>query len=192
MLILFDRIIEYGIIFLIIFTPLAMGTVLPWSYTTMGLTICFLVIICISKLIFIKIKKNATSLKPQSCNYKSSFAINRFGLTKTPLNIPIIIFIGLIVFQLIPLSPGFLKVVSPNTYDLYRNTLPGWPDKATSLSGQLPTGHVHSPSSVSEIANYKSEASSNKSSIQKKRFLTLIGCQSAFIHMLQKWNYPAS
>lgn len=167
MLIVFDRIIEYGIIFLIVFTPLAMGTVLPRSYTTMGLIICFLVIICIIKLIFIKIKNPSTTLKPQSHNYQSSFVINRFGLTKTPLNIPIILFIGLIVFQLIPLSPGFLKVVSPNTYDLYRNTLPEWPDRVHSLSGQFPTGSEHSPSSVSEIAN-KSEDYSNKSSIQKK------------------------
>ena len=106
MLIVFDRIIEYGIIFLIVFTPLAMGTVLPRSYTTMGLIICFLVIICIIKLIFIKIRRNSTTLKPQSNNYQSSFVINRFGLTKT-LNIPIILFIGLIVFQLIPLSPVF-------------------------------------------------------------------------------------
>lgn len=168
MLIVFDRIIEYGIILLIVFTPLAMGTVLPWSYTTMGLIICFLVIICIIKLIFIKIKKNSTTLKPQSNNYQSSFVINRFGLTKTPLNIPIILFIGLIVFQLIPLSPGFLKVVSSNTYDLYRNTLPEWPDIAPSLSEQFPAGFEHSPSSVSEIANNKSEDYSNKSSIQKK------------------------
>jgi hypothetical protein len=168
MLILFDRIIEYGIIFLIVFTPLSMGTVLPWSYTIMGLTICFLVIICTIKLILIKIKKRTTTLKPQSHNHQSLFKINRFGLTKTPLNIPIIIFIGLIVFQLIPLSPRFLKVVSHNTYDLYRNTLPGWPDKATSLSGQLPSDSEHTPSSVTEIANSKLEDYSDKSSIQKE------------------------
>jgi len=171
MLILFDRIIEYGIIFLIVFTPLAMGTVLPWSITTMGVTVCFLVIICIIKLIFIKIKKNSTSLTPQSHNYQSSFTINRFGLTKTPLNIPIIIFIGLIVFQLIPLPPGFLKVVSPNTYDLYRNTLPGWPDKSPPLSGQLPSDPELPPTSVSETAIFNLEEYSNKTSIQKKHIL---------------------
>lgn len=192
MLIVFDRIIEYGIIFLIVFTPLAMGTVLPRSYTTMGLIICFLVIICIIKLIFIKIRRNSTTLKPQSNNYQSSFVINRFGLTKTPLNIPIILFIGLIVFQLIPLSPGFLKVVSSNTYDLYRNTLPEWPDMAPSLSGQFPTGSEHSPSSVSEIANNKSEDYSNKSSIQKKPVFNSNWMPISIYPYASKRNYSAS
>jgi len=171
MLNLLDRIIEYGIIVLIIFTPLAMGSVLPWSYTTMGLTVCFLVIICTIKLIFIKIKQNGTTANLQSHDYQSIFTINRFGLTKTPLNIPIIIFIGLIVFQLIPLSPGFLKVVSPNTYDLYRNTLPGWQDNTPSSLDQSSSGTENTPSSASEIANNKSEDFSNESSILKKTAL---------------------
>jgi O-antigen ligase len=168
MLILFDRIIEYGIILLIVFTPLAMGTVLPWSYTIMGLTICFLAIICTIKLIFIKIKKLTTTSKTQSHNYQSPFPTNRFGLTKTPLNIPFILLIGLIVFQLIPLSPGFLKVVSPNTYDLYRNTLPGWSDKSPSSSGQITTDIEHTTFSVSQTVNNNREHYSDKSAIQKE------------------------
>ncbi|MCR4345101.1 MAG: O-antigen ligase family protein, partial [Candidatus Scalindua sp.] len=52
---------------------------------------------------------------------------NRFGLAKTPLNIPIILFVSLIMFQLIPLPPGTLKLLSPNTHYLYSMVLPLWP-----------------------------------------------------------------
>ena len=177
MLNLLDRIIEYGIIFLIVLTPLALGTTLPWSYTTMGLTICFLVIICTIKLIFIKIKQSEVALNPQSHNHQPAFSINRFGLTKTPLNIPIIILIGLIVFQLVPLSPGFLKVVSSSTYDLYRNTLPGWQGNAPSSLDQSSSGAENTPSSTSEAANksenFRNESSMLKTSVPDSRWMPI-------------------
>jgi len=46
-----DKIIEFGIIFLIIFTPLAFGTVHVWSYTLMELTVIILILGWLLKLI---------------------------------------------------------------------------------------------------------------------------------------------
>jgi len=146
-----NKIIEWGIIFLIVFTPIAFGTVHPWAYTLMELTICFLIIIWIIRLALINIKKTSTNkyrassiehrasgienresslIIPESLNpsIPKSSLVNRFGFIKTPLNIPIILFIGLILFQLVPLPPGVLKLISPNTYQLYQTTSPGWPD----------------------------------------------------------------
>ncbi len=153
-----NRIIEWGIIFLIVFTPLAFGTVHPWAYTVMELTICFLIIIWILKLIIINIKKTSTTCRtpiaslhrigesrgsrgtmrkqgmgakhtspgsfPQSLNSSIplSSIVNRFGFIKTPLIIPIMLFVGLVLFQLAPLPPGVLKFLSPNTYQLYKTT----------------------------------------------------------------------
>jgi tetratricopeptide (TPR) repeat protein len=37
-------------------------------------------------------------------------------------------FLTFLLFQLVPLPPPILKVLSPHSYDLYRNSLPGWPD----------------------------------------------------------------
>jgi O-antigen ligase len=140
-----NKIIEWGIIFLIVFTPLAFGTVHPWAYTVMELTICFLVIIWAVKLIIINIRKTKVSARaglvyrqaghephwnmaggqnPQSSTYRFSISLNKLGSVKTPLNIPIILFVGLILFQLIPLPPGVLKILSPNTYQLYQTTSP--------------------------------------------------------------------
>jgi O-antigen ligase len=129
-LVIFDRIIEYGIIFLIVFTPFAFGSVHLWAYSAVELIICFLVIIWILKLISINISKaiimpyhQLAVHNPQFTTSYSTVCVNRFGFVKTPLNTPIILFVGLILFQLMPLPPGALKFFSPNTYQLYKATL---------------------------------------------------------------------
>jgi hypothetical protein len=38
-------------------------------------------------------------------------------------------FLGFLLFQLAPLPPRVLKVISPGTYRLYQKSLPGWPKK---------------------------------------------------------------
>jgi O-antigen ligase len=149
-MIVFDRIIEYGIIFLIVFTPLAFGSVHPWAYSTMELTIYFLVMIWALKQIikvlglcsapacrtgreYASTGRNSKLVRTgisggSSINNQQSSIYNRFGLVKTPMNIPIVLFIGLVVFQLIPLPSGILKSLSPNTHNFYRMALPGWPN----------------------------------------------------------------
>ncbi len=137
---IFDRIIEYGVMFLIVFTPLAFGAVQPWAYYTMELTVCFLVFIWSINQI-ITTCQSATRLSGQQIlagnsqhstrntkSVTSNIEFNRFGLAKTPLNIPIILFISLILFQLIPLPSGILRFLSPNTHYLYSMSQPGWPD----------------------------------------------------------------
>ncbi|MCP4268255.1 MAG: O-antigen ligase family protein [Candidatus Brocadiaceae bacterium] len=154
-----NKIIEWGIIFLIVLTPIAYGAVQPWAYTLMELTIIFLVIIWIIRVAMINLN-NTKSIRrrrsrsgnlPEPAGAGPALArtdrgglstcpnrrgrvvnrnsLNRFGFIKTPLNIPIILFIALILFQLVPFPPGVLKIISPNTYQLYKTTLPGWPDK---------------------------------------------------------------
>ncbi len=157
---IFDRIIEYGILFLIVFTPLAFGSVHYWAYTTMELTVFFLIIIWAIKQIITyrqpetpdpdrragrtRAGRNSERRTPNSelanpepeiRNTRRSTRntqhatrnaeFNRFGLVKTPLNIPIILFMALILFQLIPLPSGLLKSLSPNTHYLYSLTQPG-------------------------------------------------------------------
>ncbi len=154
---IFNRIIEYGIIFLIVFTPLAFGSVHPWAYSTMELTICFLVIIW-------ALKQIISTFNPQSAinNHQSSI-LNRFGLVKTPMNIPIVLFIGLAVFQLIPLPSGILKSLSPNTHNLYRMTLPGEPavsrtgmqNQKDAFSDEFHSGYQHSTDQTLENSNHQ-------------------------------------
>ena len=182
-----NRIIEWGIIFLIIFTPIAFGAVHRWAYTLMELTICFLAIIWIIRLAIINTKKSSiVPSKSQIRNRKSTIVnpkseilgphhradrtragrnpqpslVNRLGFIKTPLNIPIILFVGLILFQLAPLPPGVLKFLSPNTYELYKTTSPGWPtDKIQDFKSEIrnpwpkPQGGSHQGRPKSEIVN---------------------------------------
>jgi tetratricopeptide (TPR) repeat protein/O-antigen ligase len=37
-------------------------------------------------------------------------------------------FLGLLILQLVPLPPTLIRALSPHAYDLYRNSLPGWPN----------------------------------------------------------------
>ncbi|MCP4267899.1 MAG: O-antigen ligase family protein [Candidatus Brocadiaceae bacterium] len=204
-----NKIIEWGIIFLIAFTPIAFGAVHPWAYTFMELTICFLIIIWIIRLAKINLKKRATTcqnLNPpgklgrtgrrgkyresriqhpvssienpaSSIQHRESSIqhppsiINRLGFIKTPLNIPIIIFIGLILFQLVPLPPGVLKFISPNTYQLYKTTTPGWPDGGNESTIQHQESSIeHRVSSiqhpVSRIENPVSSIKNQESRIE--------------------------
>src|SRR6185436_12357855 len=44
------------------------------------------------------------------------------------LGIPLVLFLVFCTFQLIPLPPFLLKVISPQTLETYRQILPGWPE----------------------------------------------------------------
>jgi O-antigen ligase len=51
----------------------------------------------------------------------------RLQWVRTPLNLPLLLFVGLVGLQLLPVPPALLHLVSPHTYDLYQRTLSGWP-----------------------------------------------------------------
>jgi len=107
---IYDIIIECGIIFLIVFTPLAFGTVHVWAYTVMELTVLFLLLVWLLKLIYLN--------RP--------FPEFHLSLVKTLLNLPFCLFFLLVLFQMVPLSPSVIEHISPNTYDLYIQTVPGY------------------------------------------------------------------
>jgi O-antigen ligase len=96
------KVIESGVIFLVIFTPLAFGTVHIWAYSIMELGVILLMLAWVIK-----------------------SAVNRHSSVKAikmPLqNMLVIIFVGLLLFQLLPLPPAVLRYLSPSTYDLYRD-----------------------------------------------------------------------
>ena len=111
-------IIEWGIIFLIVFTPLAFGTVHVWAYTVMELAILFLLLVWLLKLIYIN---------------RSSPKI-RLSSVRTPLNLPLCFFFLLCLFQVVPLSPSMIEYISPNTHSFYIRTVPGYGIHDTGLN----------------------------------------------------------
>src|SRR5437870_6023817 len=101
-----DLIIQGGLLFLIIFTPLAFGSVYPWGVALIEATVLLMALAWILKLLHTE----------------------RLRIVHTPFNLPILLFLGLIGLQLLPLPPTVLYSVSPATYSLYQQTLAGWPD----------------------------------------------------------------
>ncbi len=106
-----NHIIEGGIILLIVFSPLAFGSVEAWAFSIIEIIVVFLTLIWFIK---IWIKSSLKNKDDKLSSYKFSF-----DYLKTPINLPIIIFIGFILLQIIPMPEFILKVVSPNTYEIY-------------------------------------------------------------------------
>lgn len=90
------RLIDALLILLLTFLPLALGAVHAWSITLFAI---------VAVIIF-----NLLLFQP-NFSFKKLFSF--------PVVILSGIFLFYLFFQLIPLPPGFLKVISPNTYKLY-------------------------------------------------------------------------
>jgi|GEM_PF-695974 len=92
-----DRIIFYGIILLLIFAPLAFGSVHVWAYSVIEVGVFLLMgLWFVDQLIFSKSKT--------------------ITWVKTPVNLILILFLVLIGFQLIPLPASVTALISPHTY----------------------------------------------------------------------------
>ncbi len=76
----------------------------------MELAVLFLLLVWLLKLIYLN----------------RSFPEFRLSLVKTPLNLPLCFFFLLVLFQMVPLSPSVIEHISPNTHDLYIQTIPGY------------------------------------------------------------------
>ena len=104
-----DRIIIAGIVALVVFTPLAIGSVNPWSFCTAEVVIFLLTIVWMARLALEQSPRTFPGLRS--------------------LLIPVASFISLVLFQLLPLPPALMHTFSPSTYALYATSLPGWPDR---------------------------------------------------------------
>lgn len=124
-----DRIIRWGLLFLIVFTPLAFGSVQRWAYETMEATVLFLILTWFWKMAW-------------------DGEIRIVKLSFFPL---LGIFFLIVFFQLIPLPEELLSLISPATSDLYRWTMAG-----TDVQGavQAPGEGFRSLSSPSTISVY--------------------------------------
>ena len=88
-------------ILVLISAPLAFGTVEPWSLTVMETLSLFSLLL----LLIVKVRK------------KEPFFYEAPGI------IPLLCLLGLIAVQLAPLPGGIAKIVSPGTYDIYKETI---------------------------------------------------------------------
>src|SRR3989442_14576567 len=115
-----DRIFTAGILFLILATPFAFGSVHPWAYTTMEAVIFSLVIVWMAKRAILAREHGALSTEQGTEKIRNSKSEIR------NCAIPLALFIALALFQLAPLPPSLLRIISPQTYEFYTQVLPGW------------------------------------------------------------------
>jgi O-antigen ligase/Tfp pilus assembly protein PilF len=110
-----------GIIALAVFMPLAFGAVHPWAYK-IGEASAF------ALLLLWPFGRAARDGQPEELrNQIRTFAT------------PIVVFLSFVLLQLMPLPPAAIHFLSPSTYSLYRQALPGWPAQSpyAGLEGSL-------------------------------------------------------
>lgn len=112
-----DAEIEKGILFLLIFTPLAFGGVQDWSTAVMEIA---------AFVIFgAWLLKKGIEERTAACNgpaadaAKSGHAETEINTPKNQMFLPVAAVIALVVFQVVPLPPDALALASPSTAALY-------------------------------------------------------------------------
>lgn len=112
---MYEKIIETGVILLLIYTPLAFGSVAQGSLALIELVIGFIVLVWLAKLVAERqslSSRHAQVMK--TC--KKPFQLALF----TPSFFPLLcLFVFLIVFQIIPLPASLVAWLSPAAYRLY-------------------------------------------------------------------------
>jgi O-antigen ligase len=107
-----NHLIKSILIIFIIFTPIAFGSMELWAFSLMELSILLIIILwSIQKLV----------LWTQNSPLQASHSAIRNPQSAIPI-VLLSIFLLLILFQLLPLPSGILKIISPKTYEL-RNSL---------------------------------------------------------------------
>src|SRR4030042_5513872 len=119
-----DTIIEYGLIFLIIFTPLAFGSVHIWAYTIVEVVVLLLLLtFLLARSALIAHRSSSPAPSPLHGARSTEPRVAPCPLPPAPCSLPLALFLGLIIFQIVPLPATVVKHLSPNTYDLYQQTL---------------------------------------------------------------------
>jgi O-antigen ligase len=120
---LLDRFINFILIGLIIFTPIAFGSVELWAFSLMELGILFIIILWSVQLAIRHAPRGVHgSPEPHRIQGYSPEPHMVQGAFRIPHSAIMIVFLSLflllILFQMLPLPSGIVKIISPNTYAL--------------------------------------------------------------------------
>ena len=117
--------IKLILIFLIIFTPIAFGSMELWAFSMMELGILLMIILWAIQSLILRIPY-LSGRQANSNLHTSNPESKTFNSQPNTLNSPLTIFLLsffllLILFQLLPLPSGLLKILSPKTYALHQS-----------------------------------------------------------------------
>ncbi len=170
-----------GLIAILFFAPLAFATVEPWSLAIMEGASFGLFLLWFFNTAVGETKKDNNTLS--------------LSLLKIPLIIPIGLFIGIVVLQLIPLPPSIIKIISPAAYRIYHETI------GNAAGGSLPwlTLSLYPHATAIELSRILSylvvyflavQLLKDRASIERVSALLLIfGCLIALFGIVQKLLY---
>ena len=149
-----NKIIEFGLIFLVIYTPLTFGAVRVPSYSLMQFVIF---ILSLSWAVKLRLCKTSAHVNPNpplnrlqieeqsSIRNSTNYPIRKPNSKEKLFYIPLVLFFLLGLFQLVPLSPKTIKFLSPKTYELYSLTIPGFDGRRQSKSETEASSTDYSP-----------------------------------------------
>jgi O-antigen ligase len=156
-----DKAIQGILISLFIFTPIAFGSMDIWAFSLMELGILLAISLYVIQVGFFPIQQ-----QPRSAEKRTGTGSRRSSRNSVVPLILLSLFLALILFQLIPLPPGVMKILSPKAYELRQQLLSiNSPLQALSVSQAPNVSSPHYPLSVFPFATQ----------IEFFKWLTLIG-----------------
>jgi len=128
-----EKIIDFGIIFLLIYTPLAIGGGSEFSVMLLETMSGVLFVVWLVKIFARRHRSSHHHRVHDSHSNHDHHQGYSIHLATSPLFVPFCLFCGVIVGQLIPLPSALVNTLSPHTYQLYTEwasytgaTIPNW------------------------------------------------------------------
>ncbi len=152
--------------FALVFPPLAFGTVEPWSYAVMEIAVAGALLVCLVR----------------------GMADNR-PVSEVPGLFFVVLMLGWVLFQLVPLPPDLVRILSPAAFNAHQNAVPG------GESHLWMTLSVHPRATLAEFFRYATYAAiyiltvqllANRDVLRQTVFaVTVFGALLAFSSILQ-------
>jgi len=106
-----NHLIKLILIFLLVFTPIAFGSVELWAFSLMELGILLIIILAVIQRFVLDLSKGSTLPNDPSGH-------NVLSVQNVIPGFLLALFLLLVLFQMIPLPSGIIKIISPKTYEL--------------------------------------------------------------------------
>lgn len=112
-----ERIVDNGLMALLVFTPLAFGSVEPWAQAVAEIAIALVGGAWVLSLVWSRPPDGAGS---------GPGALFSGRVRLSGLEWPALAFVLVVAFQLVPLPASWVRTISPRTAEIYRDSLPGY------------------------------------------------------------------
>ncbi|MFC1895935.1 O-antigen ligase family protein, partial [Thermodesulfobacteriota bacterium] len=166
-----NDIITWGLVALVIFTPLAFGGVYVWAFSVAALTVVALLIVWLLK-----------------CGFAGCPPV-----VLGPLGVSLVCVCGLAAFQMVPLPPWLLARLSPAAHCVYQRALPGWPSSYRSkppCTGQAQTPQNPSPAPTVSRGTQTWRSLSLYRHATKEQLIKLLSYAGAFLLIVNNVTSP--